>query len=104
MSPWSRSLGLNHGRGPFFLLAVLKQQSVEYRTTSIDVKTGSPDSTDCATTRHLICRLYQLAQRLGRSLAYRSRHSAIRQAVAVPMPHPADFTTTGLLTFWHIAL
>jgi hypothetical protein len=43
------------------------------------VKTGSPDQTDIATTRHQIRRRLQLAQWLGRPLAYCGRHSAICQ-------------------------
>jgi hypothetical protein len=59
--------------------------------TSIDVKTGSPDLADFATTRHLIRRLWQFAQRLGRPLAYRGRHSAICQGTLPGMPQPVDF-------------
>jgi hypothetical protein len=42
-------------------------------------------------TRHLIRRLWQLTQRLGRPLAYRSRHSAIIQGTLPGMPQSADF-------------
>jgi hypothetical protein len=42
-------------------------------------------------TQHLIRRLWQLVQRLGRLLAYRAVTATIGQGTLPGMPQPADF-------------
>jgi hypothetical protein len=79
--------------GPFFCFKICRikptVQSIQLHT-SFDVKTGSPDSADFATTRNLIHQLWHFAQRLGRPLAYRGRHSGICQGALHEMPQPAN--------------
>jgi hypothetical protein len=81
---------------PFFCLKIGCLKATVRRVpvpgiTSVDVKTGSPDTADFATTRLLIRRLWQFAQWLGRPLAYHGHHSAICQGTLPDMPQPADF-------------
>jgi hypothetical protein len=67
MIPWSSSLGQNNcnGRGPFFLLENRPSESDSLlSTTFIDIKTGSLDLADFATTRRLFPRTLQFAQGL----------------------------------------
>jgi hypothetical protein len=76
---------------PFFCLKIGRLIATVHSNTSIDVKTGFPDSADFAMTRLLICRLWPFAQWLGQPLAYRSRHSTICQGALPNMPQLADF-------------
>jgi hypothetical protein len=78
--------------GPFFCLKSHSIKATVLKSyTSIDVKTGSPDPPDFATTRHLIRQLWHFTQWLCQLLSYRGRHSAICQGSLPDMPQPADF-------------
>jgi hypothetical protein len=78
---------------PFFCLKIGRLNATAHRVThpAIDVKTGSPDLADFATTQLLICRLWTFSQWFGRPLAYHVRHSTTCQGALPDMPQLADF-------------
>jgi hypothetical protein len=76
MSPQSSNLGLNRWSHTFFLFKNRLFQSYgPYSSTSIDVKTGSPDLADFAKTWSLLPRLWHIALR-------RLRYAKVAQTMA----------------------
>jgi hypothetical protein len=66
---------------PFSIKNCQSQSFCPYSSTSIDVKTGSPDPADFSTTWLLIYwRVLAICTMVGRPLAYRSCHTAICQS------------------------
>jgi hypothetical protein len=76
---------------PFFCLKISRLKATVREYNIHRCETDSPDRADFATTRHLISRLWHLAQWLGLLLAYCGRHSVICQGALPDMPQPADF-------------